>query len=134
MEPLPQLDKAGLRKFGLTFGFVIVTIFGVLLPPLMGLGYRLWPWLAGGGFVLWALAAPASLGPFYRLWMRMGLVLNAIMSRLVLGIVFFLAVWPTGLVLKLRGIDPMRRKADTQVRSYRVISDRSATKDMENPF
>lgn len=134
MDSIPQLDKAGLRKFGLTFGLVIVTIFGVLLPLLMGLSYRLWPWLVGCVFVLWALAAPASLGPFYRLWMRLGLVLNAIMSRLVLGIVFFLAVLPTGLVLKLRGIDPMRRKADAQARSYRVISDRSATKDMENPF
>jgi hypothetical protein len=106
----------------------------VLLPLLTGLGYRLWPWLVGGGFVLWALVAPTSLVLFYRLWMRLGLALNAVMSRLVLGIVFFLAVLPTGLILKLRGKDPMRRKPDAQARSYRVISERSAAKDMENPF
>ena len=134
MDSIPQLDKIGLRKFGLTFGLIIVAIFGVLLPLLPGLGFRLWPWVTGGIFLIWALAAPASLGPFYRLWMRLGLVLNAIMSGLVLGIVFFLAVLPTGLVLKLRGKDPMQRKPDAQARSYRVISDRSATKDMENPF
>jgi Kef-type K+ transport system membrane component KefB len=134
MESIPQLDKTGLRKFGLTFGLVIIAIFGVLLPLLTGLGYRLWPWIASGGFVLLALTAPASLGPFYRLWMRLGLVLNAVMSRLVLGIVFFIAVLPTGLVLKLRGIDPMRRKPDAQAHSYRVISERPSAIDMENPF
>jgi len=134
MEPIPKLDKAGLRKFGLTFGLVIAAVFGALLPLLPGLGFRLWPWLTGGVFVLWALLAPASLGPFYRVWMRLGQVLNAVSSRLVLGAVFFIAVLPTGLVLKLRGRDPMQRKADARARSYRVISERHSAKDMENPF
>jgi hypothetical protein len=134
MEPIPQLDRTDLRKFGLTFGLIIAAVFGVLLPLLLGLGYRLWPWVTGGIFTIWALAAPVSIGPFYRLWMRFGFVLNAVMSRLVLGAVFFIAVLPTGLVLKLRGKDPMQRKPDAQARSYRVISDRSSAKDMENPF
>jgi hypothetical protein len=134
MEPIPSLDKNGLRKYGLTFGLVIIAIFGVLLPLLLGLDYRRWPWLVGGVFVIWALLAPASMGSFYLQWMRFGLVLNAIMSRLLLGIVFFLAVLPTGLVLKLRGKDPMQRKRDALAISYRVTSQRPAPKDMENPF
>jgi hypothetical protein len=134
IESIPQLDKRGLRKFGLTFGLLIAAIFGLLPPWLFGLDHRLWPWVVGGAFILWAIAAPASIGPFYRLWMRLGLLLNAVMSRLVLGIVFFVAVLPTGLIQKLRGKDPMRRKPDAQTRSYRVISERSSAKDMENPF
>jgi hypothetical protein len=134
MDSIPKLDKIGLRKFGLTFGLVIIAIFGVLLPLLPGLGFRLWPWVLGGFFVSWALAAPASLGPFYRLWMRFGLVLNAITSRLLLGAVFFLAVLPTGLILKLRDKDPMQRRPDAQAHSYRVLSERTSPKDMENPF
>ena len=134
MDHIPKLDKIGLRKFGLTFGLVIVTIFGVLFPLLPGLGFRLWPWVTGGIFAIWALVAPVSIGPFYRLWMRFGFILNAVMSRVVLGAVFFIAVLPTGLVLKLRGKDPMQRKPDAQARSYRVSSERSSAKDMENPF
>ena len=134
MDNIPQLDSAGLRRFGLLFGLIIAGVFGALLPLLLGLGFRWWPWLAGGIFVAWALLAPGSMNPFYRLWMRLGLMMNAVMGRLVLGIVFFLVVLPTGLILKLRGKDPMARKRDSQASSYRVPSTKTEAKNMERPF
>lgn len=134
MEPIPKLDNTGLRRFGITFGLIFISVFGVLLPLLFGLNFRLWPWLTGGFFVFWAVLAAASLNGFYQLWMRLGFVLNAVMSRLVLGIVFFCVVLPTGLVLKLRGQDPMQRKADANAVSYRVISKQTSKNNMEKPF
>ena len=44
--PIPELDHAGLRRFGLTTGALIAGIFGLLLPWLFDARYPAWPWLA----------------------------------------------------------------------------------------
>jgi hypothetical protein len=66
--------------------------------------------------------------------MAFGEVMNFIMSRIILGAVFYLVVFPTGLLLKLRGRDPMRRKAEPDAVSYRVTSHVHLPKQMEKPF
>ncbi len=71
-HPIPELDRKGLREFGLTTGAIIAALFGALFPWLLERAFPLWPWiilLVLGG---WALVAPASLRPVYRLWMRFG--------------------------------------------------------------
>ena len=57
-------------------------------------------------FLAWGLIAPLTIEPFYKLWMRFGLLLNAVMSRIILGIVYYLVVLPTGLSMKMKGSDP----------------------------
>ena len=134
MENIPVLDAKGLRKFGLTFGGLIAGIFGAIVPWLFGLAYPIWPWVVLAVFGIWAIVAPNTLNPFYKLWMRFGLVLNAIMSRVILGAVFYLAVLPTGLVMKLRKYDPMYRSFDSKTDSYRVQSKIAKDRQMEKPF
>lgn len=131
---IPDLDQRGLRNFGLTFGIIIATLLGLLLPWLFNYGFPWWPWVVGFLFALWAVLAPKSLKPFYRIWMRFGLLLNAVMSRIILAIVFYLVVLPTGVILKLRGRDPMRRKLDNEIRSYRITSRQSPSNHMQKPF
>ena len=134
MEAIPQLDKKGLRQFGLTFGAIIAGLFGVIIPWLFSLNYPYWPWVVLAVFVIWALLAPITIEPFYKLWMRFGLVLNFVMSRLILGIVFYLVVLPTGLIMRLKGGDPMNRGFDDHVESYRVKHESTNSKHMEKPF
>jgi hypothetical protein len=134
MTQIPELDRSGLRNFGLTFGAIIAVLLGLLLPWLFSYGFPWWPWLVGAAFAGWALAAPDSLKSFYVLWMKIGLVINAVVTRIILGIVFYLIVLPTGLILRLRGGDPMRRTLDKDMNSYRVESQRSPPDRMEKPF
>ena len=133
-NPIPDLDAAGLRRFGLIFAGIVAGLFGVLIPLIFGLGFPWWPWLVGVVFVAWGLIAPGTMGGFYRLWMRCGLVLNAVMSRVILGLVYYLTVLPTGLIIRLRGKDPMRRGFDPGAGSYRVESEKPDPEQMHKPF
>lgn len=134
MELIPKLDARGLRKFGLTFALIIAVVFGLLIPWIFDLQYRWWPWVIATIFLLWSLTAANTMGPFYRLWMRFGLVLNAITSRIILGAVFYLMVLPIGLIMRLRKRDPMARTWNSDYASYRTPSQKPKTNQMEKPF
>lgn len=133
-QEIPELDTPGLRRFGLIFAAIVAVLFGLLLPLLFGFGYPWWPWIVAAVFAAWSLLAPASLKGFYHLWMRFGLIMNAIVSRVVLGAVFYLVVLPTGLILRMRGKDPMQRRTRTPEKSYRVASKPTEPEQMRKPF
>jgi hypothetical protein len=134
MEAIPKLDNKGLRQFGFMFGGIIAGLFGVVLPWLFNIDYPYWPWVVLLVFFAWGLLAPNSIEPFYKLWMRFGLLLNAVMSRIILGIVYYVVVLPTGLIMKLKGYDSMKRKFDDDVPSYRIKHESVNKNQMEKPF
>lgn len=134
MDKIPELDRKGLRQFGVTFGVIIGVLFGLVLPWLFGFGFPVWPWVVALVFFCWALVIPTTLGWFYRLWMRFGFVLNAIMSRVILGIVYYCVVLPTGLIMRIKGRDPMRRGFDSELVSYRIENEAVDKNRMEKPF
>ena len=74
-------------------GFIAV-LFGLGFPWLLDRPLPWWPWLVAAVFLIWSLAAPTTLNPVYRVWMRFGFVLNAIMSRVVLALVTTLRYCP----------------------------------------
>ncbi len=131
---IPDLDSKGLREFGLTTGAIVLVLFGGLLPWVFEFTYPVWPWVVGAVLGLWAVLAPATLKPVYRLWMRLGLLLSRVTTPLIMGLVFFVIILPAGLLMRLFGKDPMARGFDDEASSYRVAS-RDAPKDhMEKPF
>ncbi len=69
-------------------------------------------WLAGLGlaFGTWGLVWPAGLKPVYRAWMTLAVVMGYFMSRLLLSLIFFLAVTPIGLIMRLMGKDLLDMK------------------------
>ena len=66
--------------------------------------------------------------------MRLALFLSKVTTPIVLGVVFFFVFMPVGLVAKILGKDPMKRKLDDTIDSYRVDSKPSAREDLENPY
>ena len=133
-QKIPELDRKGLRQFGLTTGAAVVVIFGLFFPWILELGWPVWPWVIAAA--LWALALVHSpwLRWIYRAWMRFGLLASRVMTPLVLGIVFFGMILPMALVWRLRGNDPMRRALDPSENSYRVQSNKSPKEKLERPF
>ena len=104
--------------------------FGLLFSTVFAL-FALWPVLFGGaprwivltlafGFFLVAILAPARLATANRLWFKLGLFLGAFIAPIVMGLVFVIAVLPTGLVIRLMGRDPLTRKIDPSAKSYWV--------------
>ena len=131
---IPELDKKGLREFGLTFGAIFVIIFGVFFPWVLERDWPAWPWIVAAPFWALALIYPQWLRPVYRVWMRFGLLASRVMTPLVLGLVFFVIISPMAVVMRLMGKDPIRRTLDQNQQSYRVKSSKSPKEKLERPF
>ena len=131
---IQELDKAGLRKFGITTGVIVCLLFGLLLPWLFSHGLPLWPWIVALILWLWAALLPTTLRPVYKGWMRVGMVLGFINTRIILFILFYLIFLPVGLVMKLFGNDPMARRLQKQQDSYRVIGRERNNTHFERPY
>ncbi len=131
---IPELDRRGLRQFGLTTGAAVVFIFGGMIPWLFDFPWPAWPWAIAGVFWVLALIEPLWLRPIYRAWMRFGQLAGRVMTPLVLGIVFFLMITPFGWLRRRLGNDPLRRTLDPQQESYRVKSVESPREKLERPF
>lgn len=129
-----QLTHPELRQFGLITGGIFISLFCLLLPWLWRVNLPIWPWVIGGIFILPALAYPSALSPLYHIWMRIGLVIGWFMSRIILSLVFYLIVLPIGLIMRLRGYDPMQRHYDPNATTYRNICSPMPIQRMEKPF
>lgn len=131
---IKELDDGELRNFALSFGAMVALLFGLLFPWVFARAYPSWPWLLCVGCAVWGLLAPGTLRPFYRLWVRFGLLLSRITSPVMLGIIYFLVITPTGLIAGLFREDPMRRDFREGCGSFRQKSEAKPPKHMERPF
>ena len=134
MMEIEELGSRGLRNFGFTTGLIVVVIFGLLLPWLFSASFPVWPWLIAGSLWLFALVFPMALNPVYKGWMKFGNIAGWINSRIILSVLFYFIVFPMGLIMKILGKDPMMRKFDKSVSSYRVLSSTRPESSLEKPF
>ena len=130
---IPDIDKRGLREFGITTGAIVAVLFGLLLPYLFGAAWPVWPWIVFGVLGTWGLVAPATLKPVYRGWMRFGLVMGRIMTPVIMTILFIVTMVPMALVLRVLGKDFMRRRFD-ESNSYRQESRQPSVNNLEKPY
>ena len=131
----PDATAPELRKFGLVMGVALAVMFGGVLPWLFNRAFPMWPHVAGGIFVVIALVAPRALAWPHRLWMLVGHGLGWFNSRLILSVLFFVLIFPIGLVMRLFGRTAMLRRRDAQATTYRIASSRTPdAKSMERPF
>ena len=121
-HPIPELDRKGLREFGLVF------------PWLFERAFPIWPWIVFGVLGAWALVAADSLRSVYRAWMRFGLLLGKVTTPLIMGALFFVVIAPVGLIMRLTKSDPMRRRLDRGIASYRIASLKPPRENLEKPF
>lgn len=131
---IPELDRKGLRDFGLVTGAFLAALFGLLLPWLLERSFPIWPWALFALLAILGLAAPMVLRPVYRTWMRFGLLMGRIMTPVVLGLAFFVVIIPTALLKRLFGRDAMRRNFEASAKSYRVISKKPSKNSLEKPY
>jgi Saxitoxin biosynthesis operon protein SxtJ len=103
-----------------SFGWVFAAVFAViaLQPLLHGAPVRTWSIMVAALFALAASAAPRVLAPLNRLWTRVGAAIHAVVTPVVLGAVYCVAVVPSGLVMRLLGRDPLRLRGDAAASTY----------------
>jgi hypothetical protein len=130
---IPELDRKGLREFGLVTGAIVALLFGLFFPWLLEHSIPIWPWAIFAVLGFWALVAPLSLRPVYRGWMRFGLLLSRVTTPIVMGLVFYVVITPFALTLKLAGKDAMKRKIDNRD-TYRVTRENAREDSLEHPY
>lgn len=120
-KPAPPTRGGGDRGFGV----LVTVVFAVIgCWPLLRDGTPRW-WALGIAAVALAiaLAAPRWLAPLNRLWFRFGMLLHRVASPVVMGVVYFGVVTPTGLLMRLFGKDPLRLKRDPAAQTYWIDRD-----------
>jgi len=69
-------------------------------------------------FLILGILNSKILTPFKKIWFKLGVFLGNIISRIVMGFIFFLVVTPTGLLLKVFGKDLLKIKYNKKKNSY----------------
>jgi hypothetical protein len=137
-------DTPELRRFGLMFSAVLAVLFGVLIPllrhgsalglPFVSGHWPAWPWLAAALVAAWALAHPASLHLLHRPWMRFAHIAQWVNTRIIMLLLFYVIILPIGLLLRLFGKDPMRRRMESAAQSYRIRAELRDRDHVEKPY
>jgi hypothetical protein len=104
------------RGFGLVFTVVFVIVGGIAMWRESSLALT---WFGASAAVFGvSLAAPRLLRPLNRVWHQIGLALGRVTTPVVLALLFFLVVTPTGLVARMLGKDRLGLKPDPAADSY----------------
>jgi hypothetical protein len=103
-----------------SFGIVMTAAFAVI--SLLNWWHDGYSWRWTGAIAVLFLAAtllyPAALKPLNRLWLKFGLLLHKVVNPIMMAVVFFGAVLPTGLVMRALGKDLLRLKRQPDADSY----------------
>ena len=86
-----KISKKDLREFGILIGFGFPIIIGLLIPAITGHGFRSWTIWVGFLGLIFGLISPNLLKLPYKAWMKLGYLLGWVNSRIILGIIFFIA-------------------------------------------
>ena len=104
------------RSFGLVMaaGFAVLTLINVWHSG------RVWPWTGAVAifFLAFASLRPAALKPLNWIWFKFGLLLHRVVNPIVMAAVFFGAVVPSGLIVRLLGKDLLRLRGQADANSY----------------
>ena len=123
------------RNFGYTVGCVLLLIAAYTMYK-TGPGWFIYV-AAGTASVLVTLAtvAPGLLAVPNRLWMGLGHLLFRVVNPVIMVLMYAVCFIPVGLVLRLVGHDPLKRRFDATAASYWVEKEAAESdQPMKNQF
>ena len=118
------------RSFGIVFFIVFLLI---ALYPLINKGeIRLWSLIISFIFFILGILNSKILTPLNKLWFKFGIFLGKIVSPIIMGIIFFFVVTPTGVLMRIFGKDILNLKYNNN-KSYWIQKTGPKSK-MKNQF
>ena len=96
------------KSFGIVF-FVVFLLIS-LYPLLNNESIRIWSLVISIIFLILGILDSKILSPLNKIWFKFGIFLGKIISPIVMGIIFFLVVTPTGFIMRLLGKDVLNLK------------------------
>tara|TARA_B100001750_G_scaffold220089_1_gene207514 strand:+ start:183 stop:581 length:399 start_codon:yes stop_codon:yes gene_type:complete len=119
------------KNFGIVF-FIFFIIVSVWLFFKNG-EFIIWPIIVAVVFLILGLTNSKLLTPLNKAWNQFGILLGNFIAPIVMGIIFFLVVTPTGLVVRVMGKDLLRLKKNKDKKTYWIHKDDYKT-SMKNQF
>ena len=117
------------KCFGIFFFIFFLAV--ALYPLLNNEEYRLWALIISLIFLILGLINSSILTPLNLLWFKFGMLLGRIVSPIVMALVFFIVVTPTGLIMKLFKKDLLQLKKKDK-KSYWI--EKKSKSKMSNQF
>jgi hypothetical protein len=116
-------NKKEYRKFGISVGIAFLLLAALFWWKDVTNALRVTGAL-GGVLLLGGLVAPGLLKWPYRGWMKFALVMNWISTRVILTLLFCLAIIPIGLLMRILGKRPLAVGFDKGADSYWIRRER----------
>ncbi len=109
-------SKKDLRKFGLTVGGVLLGISILLF--YFEKSSAVYFGIIGGFLLVSGIIIPQILKPLNKIWMGLAIILGFFMSRIILTVLFYIALTPISIIAKLVGKKFMILKFDKSTNTY----------------
>ena len=118
------------KSFGIVFFvfFLIISLF----PLLKDNNIRIWAMIAAIIFLILGFLNSPILTPLNKIWFKFGILLGNFISPVVMGIVFFVVVTPTALLMRIFGKNLLGLKRNNKA-SYWIERPKIKSK-MKNQF
>ena len=111
------------RSFGIVFFFVFLIIS--LWPVANDNALRIWSIFLAITFLILGLMNSKLLTPLNILWYKFGMFLGSIVAPIIMGIIFYLVVTPTGFIMKIFNNDLLNKNHDSEKKSYWINRDKT---------
>ena len=118
------------RNFGIVFSIVFLII--AIWPILNQNEIRIWSMMISFIFLILGLINSKFLSPLNKAWFKFGLILGSVIAPVVMGVIYFLVVTPTGLIMKALGKDILGLKRNKNS-TYWLEKDNS-NNNLKNQF
>lgn len=94
---------AAIKTFIVHFSWIAITLFTI-----------------GGILVLGAAIKPDALTPLNKAWMKLAEILFVVVNPVIMFLLYAVCFIPAGLIMKIVGYDPMKKKFDKNTTTYWV--------------
>ena len=118
------------RSFGIVFCIFFLVV--ALYPLIHDGSIRFWSLFISIIFLILGLLKSKFLNPLNKIWFKFGIFIGKIISPIIMGLVFFFVVTPTGLIMRALGKDLLKLNYDNN-KSY-WINKTGPKSRMKNQF
>tara|TARA_B110000003_G_scaffold275632_1_gene318831 strand:+ start:1871 stop:2257 length:387 start_codon:yes stop_codon:yes gene_type:complete len=125
-----KIEIGSNRSFGIVF-FLVFLIIGVF-PIKNGESINYILISISIIFLFLGIANSKLLTPLNKMWFKFGIILGYILSPIIMGLIFFMVVTPTGLLLKIFRKDVLNLKNNNK-KTYWIIKSK-VNSSLKNQF
>tara|TARA_E500000178_G_scaffold299487_1_gene307212 strand:- start:1293 stop:1676 length:384 start_codon:yes stop_codon:yes gene_type:complete len=127
---MSEIKPSSNRSFGVVF-FIVFLIISIY-PIVNNENLRMWALITSFIFLILGVINSFVLTPLNIIWFKFGIFLGKVISPIIMGVIFFFVVTPTGLIMRILRKDLLNLKFNNN-KSY-WIEKKGPKSRMKNQF